>query len=386
MALNLEERPVFVIGSERSGTTLIMAVLGCHPRLAVPEVAWYYPRFRPYLFTYGDLSVDENLRTLSHEMAHGLRTPYWGMNVNPATFGDEIAERAKNLGADFAGVYAAMFERYAEHEGKTRWGEKTPYNLFYVREILEDFPNAQFVFIYRDGRDVSAEFLDASFGPTNIYCAAELWRMGQDAVKPWRETLSAEQWLDIKYERFVSDPVAGLKRLCAFIGEDYAEEMMAFHNTPTAKRRGKTKDNRALGEPISAKHVGIYRERLSVRDQRIMAFVAGETLEACGYDGVLEPLGLSDDEVAYMEEMDARFRAAALEAPGGWIVMESYNDWLIDRREARRQAGLWSELPDPAPFPIGHKHMEYLSGMRAMRKWKEHFCIKREYSRAKAVL
>ena len=55
MAITLEERPVFVIGSERSGTTLIMAVLGCHPRLAVPEVAWYYPRFRPYLFTYGDL-------------------------------------------------------------------------------------------------------------------------------------------------------------------------------------------------------------------------------------------------------------------------------------------------------------------------------------------
>lgn len=386
MALTLDKRPVFVIGSERSGTTLIMAVLGCHPRLAVPEVAWYYPRFRPYLFTYGDLTDFNNFRTLTHEMAYGLRTPYWGMNVSPATFGDEITKRAMALEQSFAGIYAAMFERYAEDLGKVRWGEKTPYNLFYVEEILEDFPNAQFVYIYRDGRDVSAEFLDSSFGPTNIYSAIELWRMGQDAVRPWREKLSDDQWLDIKYETFVGDPVAGLKQLCAFIGEDYAQEMMEFHTTPTAKRRGRTKDNRAIAEPISNKHVGIYKELLSVRDQRIVAWLAGGTLEDYGYGDILAPLELSGEQMAYFEELDGRCRAAALDGPGGWIVMESYNDWLIDQREARRQAGIWTKIPDPVPFPIGHKHEEYLSGMRAARKWKHHFCVKREYSRTKAIL
>ncbi len=40
MSLTFDERPIMVIGSERSGTTLVMAILGCHPRLAVPEVAW----------------------------------------------------------------------------------------------------------------------------------------------------------------------------------------------------------------------------------------------------------------------------------------------------------------------------------------------------------
>ncbi len=66
--------------------------------------------------------------------------------------------------------------------------------------------------------------------------------------------------------------------------------------------------------------------------------------------------------------------------------MESYNDWLMDQREARRRAGLWSGVPDPAPFPIGHRHEEYRSGMRAMREWKDHFNVKREYSRTKAIL
>jgi len=380
------ERPIFVIGSERSGTTLIMAILGCHPRLAVPEVAWYYPRFRPYLFTYGDLSEPENFKTLAHEMAHGLRTPYWGMKVNPATFGDQIVERAFSIDQSFRGVVQAMFETYAEEQGKPRWGEKTPYNLFYVGEILEDFPDAQIVNIYRDGRDVCAEFLDASFGPTNIFAAAELWRDGQDAVRPWRKKLSDDQWFDIKYEDFVADPVNQLQALCDFLGEDYEPAMLEFHTTPTAKRRGQTKDNWALAEPITEKHVGIYKEQLSLRDQQIMSWVAGDALREYGYENIAAPLELTDDQVAFYDELDGRYRAATLDAPGGWIVMESYNDWLLEQREARRKAGLWSDLPDPAPFPIGHKHEEYYSGMRSARKWKDHFSVKREYSRAKAIL
>lgn len=386
MTLDLNERPVFVIGSERSGTTLIMAILGCHPRLAVPEVAWYYPRFRPYLFTYGDLADDANFKTLVHEMAYGLRTPFWGMDVDAEGFGDQIMARAQGFEQSFRGVVTAMFETYADSVSKPRWGEKTPYNLFYVGEILEDFPTAQFVNIYRDGRDVSAEFLDASFGPTNIYSAAELWRDGQEAVKPWRDSLPANQWYDIKYEEFVSDPVDQLKSLCDFLSEEYDPGMLEFHTTPTAKRRGQTKDNWALAEPISDKFVGIYKDMLSLRDQGILAWVAGEALADYGYGDLADPVELTADQVAYCDELDGRYRAATLDAPGGWIVMESYNDGLLEQREARRRAGLWSDLPRSPAFPIGHKHEEYLSGMRAARRWKDHFNVKPEHSRAKAIL
>lgn len=51
MPITLAESLIFIVGQERSGTTLLMAMLGCHPRIAVPEVAWWYPRFRPY-FVY----------------------------------------------------------------------------------------------------------------------------------------------------------------------------------------------------------------------------------------------------------------------------------------------------------------------------------------------
>ena len=213
MAIQLAERPIFMLGAERSGTTLIMAMLGCHPRIGVPEVVWYYPRFRPYVHTYGDLAREENFRTLVDEMVFSLKTPFWGMRANPRTLVDEIVAASRER--SFAGVYCAMLDRYAREVGKPRWGEKTPYNLFFVKEIKEDFPNAQFIYITRDGRDTSADYLQSGFGPTNIFCAAEVWKLCQNAVDPWRKRLGASEWLDIRYEALVREPESTLRQVCA---------------------------------------------------------------------------------------------------------------------------------------------------------------------------
>lgn len=378
MPITLKERPIFMLGAERSGTTLVMAMLGCHPRIAVPEVVWYYPRFRPYLFSYGDLTKAENFRTLAEEMIFGLKTPFWGMQVNPRTIVDEILADLKER--SFAGLYCAMHERYARVSGnKPRWGEKTPHNLFFVEEILEDFPNAQFIFITRDGRDASADYLDSAFGPTNIFSAAESWALCQNAVVPWRAKLSGDQWLDVSYEKLVRDPEAVLRQVCDFLGERYSDEMHAFHRTELARNRGATKDHAPLGHPTSDKYIGIYKTQLSLRDQRIFAAVAGKEHEAAGYVSEVEPLPLSETMVALWRELDGRVRAATLDAPEGHIVFESYNDWLVDQREERRRRGVWKTSDIPNAFPIGHPHEEMIAGQRAWRKWKEAFCVKRKY-------
>lgn len=380
MAIMLKERPIIMIGPERSGTTLVMAMLGCHPRIAVPEVVWYYSRFYPYLHTYGDLRDKNNFRTLATEMVHGLKTPYWGMKVNPRTIVDEIIESVREQ--SFAGLYCAMFERFAkEAGGKPRWGEKTPYNLFFVGPILEHFPNAQFVYITRDGRDASADYLESSFGPTNIYSAAKIWKMCMNAVKPWREKLGADQWFDISYEELVRQPEKVLRATCDFLGEEYSPQMMEFHTTDLAKARGQTHDHKPLGSPVSDKYIGIYKDLLSPRDQRIFAAVAGQEMIEAGYTLDVEPQMPAPEKIEKYEDWDGRIRAATLDGPEGHIVYESYNDWLMDQREERKKQGLWSDVDvPPNVYPLGKPEEELIMGQRAWRKWKTHFSIKRDYN------
>lgn len=380
MTIVLKEKPIFVIGAERSGTTLVMAMIGNHPRIAVPEVAWYFPRFRPYLFTYGDLGVDEYFRTLAEEMVFGLKTPFFGMKVSPRTIVEEILSELKER--SFAGIYCAMIEKYAREAGnKPRWGEKTPYNLFFIKEIKEDFPNAQFIFVTRDGRDASVDYLQSMFGPTNIFCAAEVWKMCQNSPKPWRAKLHPSEWMDIKYETLVKNPEKTLKEICDFLGEKYDPAMLEFHKTDMAKARGATRDHKPLGHAVSDRYVGIHRELLSLREQRMFISVAGKELEEAGYDADVESIEITEEEIVLYHELDGRFRAATLDAPEGHIVYESYNDWLMDQREERKKKGIWKDSDVPKDqFPIGHPQEELIMGQRAWKKWKEYFCIKRRYT------
>ena len=384
MSLQLKERPIFVLGAERSGTTLLMAMLGFHKRIAVPEVVWYYPRFRPYLHTYGDLTQARNFRTLAEEMVFGLKTPFWGLPVNPATIVDEIIARSETK--TFEGLFAALLGKYADHVGKPRWGEKTPYNLFFVKEILEDFPNAQFVFITRDGRDASADYLESSFGPTNIYSAAYAWKRSQNAVEEFRTKLPKDQWLDVSYEKLVHEPEAVLRGVSEFLGEEYDPNMLKFHEGDIAQKRGKQRDHAPLGGPATTQYIGIYKNLLSQRDQRIFTWVAGRELQNAGYTLDVEPLALSDEEVERYRELDGRTRAATIDAEDGHIVYESYNDWIVDQREARRHAGLWSRETAPTHFPLGHADEELVTGQRAPRRWKDYLGIKRRYVSDRVVL
>lgn len=384
MSKHLSEKPIFVIGPERSGTTLLMTMLGCHPRIAVPEVAWFYPRFHPYLATYGDLTKEANFRILAEEMIFGLKTPFWGIAANPRTIVDELLDLASDR--SFAGIYAAILEWYAKHQNKPRWGEKTPYNLFFIEAILQDFPNAQFIYLLRDGRDASAEYLESAFGPTNIYTAAMVWQLCQNVVKPWREKLPRSQWLDVKYETLVQQPEPILREVTDFLGEEYDAEMLNFHQSEIAQRRATTKDHKPLGHPVSDRYIGIYKELLSLRDQKIFAAIAGSELTELGYKVEVEPLHLSQKQKDLYEELDGRIRAATLTAPEGHIVYESYNDWLRDQREVRQRNGLGTNLQLPSLFTQGEFYEELITGQRAWQKWKSHFGVKRQYTTREVVL
>ena len=132
--------------------------------------------------------------------------------------------------------------------------------------------------------------------------------------------------------------------------------------------------------------IGIYKDQLSKKEQRIFMASAGKALAAAGYEADSEPCKLSADEIALFWELDGRIRAATLDAPHGHIVYESYNDWLIDQRELRMDKHGAENVPKPAQFPIGHALEDYLTGLRAMRKWKSYLCIKRQYYSTEVVL
>jgi hypothetical protein len=276
-----------------------------------------------------------------------------------------------------------ILEKFADWQQRPRWGEKTPHNLFYVREILQDFPNAKIINVNRDGRDVAVEQLRSAFGPRNAYSAAKIWQRVEKTAAQLRSTLPSATWFDVRYEDLVTNPESVLTQVTDFLGEKFDPALLKFYQAPIAQRRGATRDHRPLGLPVTPEFVGLYRRYLSAFDQAVYAAVAGEELRRAGYGDIAEPADFTSDEAALWDEHDQRIRAATLDAPEGHVVYESYNDWLIDQREARRCAGIWKTTPNDVAFDWA---AEFISGQRAPLFWKNYFNIKRRYTSEGLVL
>jgi hypothetical protein len=141
-----------------------------------------------------------------------------------------------------------------------------------------------------------------------------------------------------------------------------------------------------LGHAVSDRYIGIYKELLSLRDQRIFVGVAGAELSSLGYEVTVDPLYLTQAQKDLYEELDGRIRAATLDAPEGHIVYESYNDWLVDQRLERQRKGIGTTANLPELFSQGEFYEELITGKRAWSNWKQYFGIKRQYTSSKVVL
>ena len=137
--------PVIVLGVGRSGTTLLRVMLDRSSELAIPYETFFVPQLahrhgrRP--------KIDDFLDDLGR-----LRTLYdWG--ITP----DDVRPRLRE-GMTTSETIAAIFETYAERQGKPRWGDKTPLYMQQLPLLERLFPDAIWVHLVRDGRDAALSF------------------------------------------------------------------------------------------------------------------------------------------------------------------------------------------------------------------------------------
>lgn len=134
-----------------------------------------------------------------------------------------------------------------------------------------------------------------------------------------------------------------------------------------------------LGHAISDRYIGIYKEYLSLYDQRIVAAAAGKELEAAGYHSDVEAIELTEQDAEMYRERDGRARAAWSEMMKGIMMIESYNCYMVEQRAVRAEKGIWDPSKPVESFPIGDLHEDFIIGHKLCKKWMDHFGIERIY-------
>jgi hypothetical protein len=319
--------PFFVVSAPRSGSTLLRLILDAHPRLAVPPPGWLFDMVYPYLFSYGQLAQPSNLLALAEDMLQTPTVGKWPIRPTPGELVDAAREPT------FAGLYEALHLAYANAEGKDRWGEKTPRNSFWMDEIRALFPDAQFIHIVRDGRDQAIDISDSLLWPYSVYSGANLWQRYVSAVRESAARLTADAYLEVRYEDLCAAPEAAIRRICSFLREDFDPRMLAPHETRSARAWSEHPLHARTAQPISTKFCEIHKRRLPAADVAVLDALIGEALKRFGYPVAGAPRPAPARVAAQLLESDTVTNPENV----------PYRRWHEERRKARKAAGVWND-------------------------------------------
>lgn len=274
----MSKPPIFVVGFQRSGTTLLQSLLGSHPNIAAPPEIHFIFRVARFADRYGDLDDDANLRRAVNDALH----PPIDV-LEKSGFDDErVFQRARAGERSMRGVLDAIMSDYAARQGKCRWSEKSPGQR--AADVYRLIPDAQVIHIVRDPRDAIASSIEAPWILEGVHSLAHAWR--NFTLHNVRTGLKAGpgRFLQLRYEDLTRDPESVLQVIFAFLGEPYAPEVL----TNIEERRGAIATVTApwqanVLQPVTASREGGWRSRLSKRDRLIAQAVVHRELATLGY-------------------------------------------------------------------------------------------------------
>ena len=275
--------PFFIVGNDRSGTTLLRLILDHGADVAIPPESMYLTDFAQ-AFQEGGPADHAAAQRLMGQVWEHPKVRLWRLPGPPP----EVPAGLTGQDA-YRFVVAAPFEAYAARHGKPRWGDKTPHYVHHVDLLLRMWPRARFVVLVRDGRDVDLSLRRMPFGPNNAWAAAQWWargiRAGESAQRRHPHAVRT-----VRYEDLVRDPAREVPAICEFLGLAYAHEMLDLSRVDRSKI---VPDQAAwfpnLFDGISTAAVGRWRHEMSLRDQRVFGALAGPELAALGYDIAVAP-------------------------------------------------------------------------------------------------
>jgi hypothetical protein len=270
-------RPIFVIGFQRSGTTLLQALLGAHPRIAAPPETYFLLRIANLADHYGDLADDRNLRRALHDTIASPLLADCGFDEERLFAAARAGERT------YAGLFEVVMRDFTARHGKARWCDKTPGQR--ARQVLRLFPDAQLVHIVRDPRDVVASSLETPWTRGSAWTLARAWRAFTRDALAAAERAGAGRYLRVRYEDLTRDPEDELRRICRFLGEAFDPAMLRdpARRRPTIAAAAEPWQRRAL-EEIRPSPSGSWRERLPWRQAAEVAAVTWREIALFGYD------------------------------------------------------------------------------------------------------
>lgn len=279
---------VFLFGCPRSGTSLLNRMVTAHRQIAMAK------RMPKLVQKFEDREGITSDGMVTPEFIHALleRGRFGRTRLTPAMRQDLESDLESSRRVFYAELISRIFDRVAEDRGKPLAGTKTNKLVPGIKTAHRLWPNAKFVHIIRDGRDLCLSALQwrraatlaehyATWNQDAVSTAALWWEWNVRMVCEAGSSLPSGSYYEIRYESFVAHPADECSSLCDFLGVPFDEAMLRFNE-------GKERTDPGL----SAKHAWLpptpglrnWKTQMPPEDIERFEAVAGDLLSELGYE------------------------------------------------------------------------------------------------------
>ena len=279
----------FVVGMNRSGTTLLRMMLDAHPDLTIPPETHFVPDMIKAAKADGATP-----RTVLDAMKEHREWDDFEISD------EEMLGRFEQLPRFRPGpAVRSFYEIYAERQGKPRYGEKTPTYVQKMKLIQRALPEARFCHVIRDGRDVALSVLDRTVRDLTAADVARRWQ--KKVRKAQEDSPQIQHYMEIRYEDLILDTEPVLRSVCEFFELPWHDDLLHYHERSADRLQemaralpgnGKAKElsverrmktHEMTTKPPSADRVQRWRKQMSEEQRREFEAEAGSLLEELGY-------------------------------------------------------------------------------------------------------
>jgi hypothetical protein len=266
--------PIFIVGHERSGTTLMAATLDRHSRIAVP----------PETHFFNDLCPAE-LADSTGEPPVMVNYCFRSFRIRDLQISrEDILARLNKTHPTWRNFFLETLKLYAESRGKELVGEKTPNHWRETPQILKLFPDSKIIWLVRDGRDTVLSLMNTPWKRhSNLGVHALQWKNTIEKMIGF-ESQFPDRILRVKFENLVTAPQAELQRVCQFIGVDFeSQQLDPSTKTGVVPNWEMPWKNRVFTQPDPSR-IGTAARELPTESLDLLNKLMRETLGLLGYE------------------------------------------------------------------------------------------------------
>ncbi|HEY6712446.1 MAG TPA: sulfotransferase [Rubrobacter sp.] len=281
---------VFIVGCPRSGTTLLRRLVDTHPHIAIIHQSRFIPNFferRRGLTPQGLVTTKLVDRLLEARGVKNLETSR------------EMLESLVEAGepVSYSTFVTGVFDLYGKGQAKRLVGDKTPAYVRRIPTLNALWPEARFVHLIRDGRDVCLSAINwrkadhalgrfSTWGVDPITTAAVWWEWHVRLGREDGGSLAPNLYHEVRYEALVSVPEETCAALCDFLGLPYDDAMLKFHQG--RENADPNLDAKKAWRPLTP-GLRKWSEQMPAEDLERFEAAAGDLLEELGYPRACPP-------------------------------------------------------------------------------------------------